>query len=732
MAEMDLKDALLERDPPRAYPEGEEAEFGFSLNFKALANVIRRNVVLIGSIVLGAVAIGAVITFLMVPTYNASAEILIEDQADQIIEGSELQKMGASWDTDRFLQTQLGILRSRSLARSVVQSGKFDRDASFFEALGSKIPTENDVDGKKLADMREEVAVDGMIKKLNVDMPVNSRIASIIINSRNPVLSAKLANLYAERYIEFNLNQKYQSSAYARRFLADQLNEARSKLAQSERDLNQYARAAGLIRVTSEGEAGRQESALSVTNDTLVQLNDAASKAIAERITAEDRWRTISGQSSLSVREVNSNPAIMDLLSQKAKAEGNLANEMARHLEGYATVKSGRAEIAELDSRINAIATSIKKSAYLDFQAAAEREKSLANRVNSLRNEALNEQDRGVQYSVLKRVADSNRALYETLLSRYNQINATAGAASNNVTLVDRAEVPRIPDSPNLLLNLVLALTFGLIAAGFAVFLKEIFDDAIRSPEDVEKKLGLPLLGLIPMQKEGNLSDELANRRSSVSEAYRSLVTNLRYSTASGLPHVLAVTSSRESEGKSTTARVIARDIAMLGQNVLLVDTDLRRPTLHHVMKDAGASGLTDVLTGQKTFEEVIHSSDVPTLSYISGLPMPPDPALILSGDGLAAFVEEARSRFDLVVLDCPPLLGLSDAAILASHADGVLFIIDASSFHRGAVKSAMRRLGLIGANMLGVVLNRFNPQAGDDDYSYYAYSYYSYGSKED
>ncbi|WP_404480176.1 GumC family protein [Novosphingobium sp. BL-52-GroH] len=732
MAEKNLQNKVFDRDGYGEYVEGEEEGLNLALFFKSLILIVRRNIALIAAIVAGTLFAGVVATMLITPKYKASAQVLIEDQADQIIEGSELQKVGATWDTDRFLQTQLGIVQSRSLARRVVQSGRFDRDAEFFKALGGEIPAAGELRGRKLEEAREEEAINLLIKSLKVELPSNSRIATMTLVSRNPELTARLANLYADRYIEYNLNQKYQSSAYARRFLSDQLSEARANLTQSERDLNQYARAAGLIRVTSQSETGRQESALSVTNNTLVQLNDAASRAAADRIAAEDRWQTLANQPPLSVPEVTANAAIQQLLAQKATAEAALAEESARHLDGYSTVKAKRAELAELDRRITTLANSIKKSAYIDYQSTLEREKSLTERVNKLRNEALDEQDRGVQYSVLKRVADTNRALYESLLSRYNQISATAGAASNNITLVDRAEVPRSPDSPKLFINLLLSFVLGLVIAAVAVFLREIFDDAIRTPQDVERKLGMPLLGLIPMMKDGDLGEKIADRRSGVSEAYRSLVTNLRYSTATGLPQVMAITSSREAEGKSTTARTIARDVATLGKNVLLVDTDLRRPTLHHAMGSTGNSGLTDVLTGQKTFDEVVQPSDVPTLNYISALPIPPDPALILAGEGLASVIAEARSRYDLVVLDCPPLLGLSDAAVLANYSDGVLFVIDASGFHRGAVKSALRRLALIKANILGVVLNRFDPKAGDNDYEYYAYNYYSYGSKED
>lgn len=734
LAGTNLKDLYLHRDESEALSNGEGAGPDLTMILKTVSAVIRRNIGLIASIVSGAVILGVALTLLVAPKYRSEVRVLIEDQADQIIEGSELQKAASYQDADRFLQTQLGIIQSRSLTQSVVESGKLDRDPAFFEAMGAEIPTDKDVSagGRSLDRIRKEAALALLQDNLRVDLPPDSRIASISISSRNASYSAKIAELYAERYIERNLNQKYDSSSYARRFLSDQLDEARIKVTESERDLNQYARAVGLIRVTSQGTSGNEESVLSVTNSSLVQLNDASSKATATRIVAEDRWKTLAKAAPLSIPEVTANPTVSTLLTEKSRAEAALAEERSRHRDDYTTVKSKQAEIAEYDRKIGAIAESIRKSAFLDYQSSIEQEKSLQNQVNALRGEALQEQDRGVQFAVLKRIADTNKALYDTLLSRYNQLNATAGAASNNLTLVDKAEVPTRPYSPRLALNIVLSLLFGLITAAAAVFLREIFDDAIRSPEDVENKLGMPLLGLIPIETEGDVAKLVTDRRSKLSEAYRSLVTNLRYSTTKGLPEILMVTSSRESEGKSTTARAIATDIALLGKRVLLVDSDLRRPTLHYSMNNRKLAGLTDLLTGQKPFDEVVHESEIETLHFMTALPMPPDPALILAGERLTSFLDEARQRYDTVVLDCPPLLGLSDAALLATHADGVLFVIDASSFHRGAVKSALRRLSLIRANIIGVVLNRFDPKVGAEDYSYYTYNYYSYGTNRD
>ncbi|QDK31502.1 GumC family protein [Sphingomonas sp. IC081] len=736
MAGLNLKDLQSAEGSQEGDFAGWGADTSLEVILKKVIAIVRRNVLLIAATVASVVVFGAIVTMLITPKYDSQAQVLVEDQADQIIEGSDLQRAGAAWDTDRFLQTQLGILQSRSLARSVVEAGRFHEDAAFYSAMGVDMPSDDDLarEGfakKAYGNARKDVAIDALTEALSVKLPMNSRIIAITIKSRSPEYAANLANMFAERYIDGNLRQKYESSAYARKFLADQLEQARTKVTQSEHDLNRYARAAGLIRVSNQGDSSKPEAELSVTGSTLVQLNDAASRATADRIAAQDRWQAISKAAPLSISEVNSNQAVQALVGEKARVEAELADARSRYVDDAPQVKAKKAQLAEFDRRIGVIAESIKRSSYLDYQSASEREQSLMAKVDSLRNEALNEQDRGVQYSVLKRIADTNRALYDTLLSRYNQINAIAGAAVNNITLVDRAEVPTEPSSPKLILNIALSFIVGLLVAAAAVLLREVFDGSIRSPEDVEVKVGLPLLGLIPLEPKRDVNDALEDRRSGVGEAYSTLVTNLRYSTANGLPELLMVTSSREGEGKSTASRTIARDLARLGKRVLLVDADLRRPTLHGYLAERNKRGLADYLTNQKTFDEIVAPTDVENLNYVTALPMPPDPALLLGGEGVNRFVADARARYDLVIIDSPPLLGLSDAALLANHADGVLFVIDASVFHRGALKSALRRLKLVNAKILGVVLNRFDPKNSGDNYSYYD-SYYTYGQAED
>lgn len=720
-------------DPVR-YPVQEDGMGpGFDLKLRQIYLAVLRNAVWLAVIVAVFVALGIAVTLLITPKYASTALVMVEQASTELIKGGDVNPSGESWDAERFLQTQLDIIRSKTLASRVVDEAKLADDPRFYGAFGMTMPDVDTAGGQqKLAAARKQVATDLLAGSLSTNLPINSGVIQLGFTTEDPVISAKLANSYAEVFVENNLSRKFDSSLYARRFLQDQLEQARARLETSERDLNRYSRAAGLIRLSGQGEQKGEDSALSVTNDALVQLNSSANTATSERVAAEDGWKTISNQPLLSIPQVIGNAAIQALLTQKAQLEGQLADERARHLDDYPTVKALKAQIASLNGRIDSIGQSVKKSVYLEYQAALEKEKSLKEQVSGLRTDALTEQDRGVQFTLLRRVADTNRALYDALLERYNQINASAGSASNNVSLVDRAEVASKPSSPNFFFNTALALVLGLIAGAVFVYLREIFDDRIREPGDVEHKLGLPLLGLIPVAEHADVDVDLLAPKSIIYEAYHSLVTNLQYAAADGLPRVLAVTSSGQGEGKTTTSWAVAADLARLGKSVILIDADLRRPSLHRRIKKGGEQrGLTDVLIGQATLSELMVPSGTPNLTYLTALPIPPDPTVLLGGGNFGKIIDEAKERFDIVVVDCPPLLGLSDTPSIAKHVDGFLFMVDASGFHRGAVKSALRRLALIGAKVFGVVLMKFDPKGSGSDYSYYAYNYYSYGASD-
>ena len=732
--------ARPEAGAQRKYPsldDGADESF-LDIDLRRVGAAIRRNLLGIIAILVIALAAGVLVTLLMRPQYMATSQVLIEQQADAIIEGAETQAYTPPQETERFLQTQVDVIESRSLAERVVESENLADREDFFAAQGTDLPQPDALAGSDasgaegLARLRRETAIGLVMDGLSVELPVDSRLVSIHFQSGDPVIAAEMSNSIAQNFIEANLARKFDSSAYAREFLAQQLQDARSKLEQSEKDLNAFSRAAGLIRVTGQGQNADQETTLSVTTETLQQLNEAASIATAERIMAENSWRNVANQPVSSIPQVLNNSAYTSLVRERAVVEAALAQEKARHLDEHPNVQALEAQANRIDEQIQDVGQSVKNSIRLAFEATRDRENEIRQQVGSVRDAALDEQDRGVQYNVLKRVAETDRALYNTLLTRFNELSATAGATSNNVSMVDVAQVPRTPSSPNLIINLVVALRGGTILAAGFVFLREQFDDVLRTPEDVERKLGIPLLGLIPMIQGNAPAEDLEDPKSPVSEAYQSLVTNLRYSTGQGIPRTLTVTSAQAGEGKTTSAGKLALEFAELGRKTLLIDADLRRPTLHRKLENRKQEGFTTVLAGERSVEEVVVPSGHPNLSYMTALPMPPDPAALLGGTQFDDLIANLLTKYDSVVFDAPPMLGLSDAPTLAAHTDAILVVIDAHSGHRGAVKSALRRLEMVNANVIGAVLTKFNPKNVSGEYSYYGSDYYTYDHADD
>ncbi len=723
----------------RQYPSDPAADDAFfDIDLRRVWAAVRRNWLPIAAILALSLGLGVLVTLLMRPQFVAESQVLIEQQADQIIENTETQPFNPPQETERFLQTQVDVIQSRSLAQRVVESENLADREEFFAAQGAELPQLDSLPGtgysgpEGLKRLRRDLAVNMVTDGLSVTLPVDSRLVAIGYRSGDPRIAAEMANSIAQNFIESNLARKFDSSAYAREFLAQQLEDSRKKLEQSEKDLNTFSRAAGLIRVSGQGQNADQETTLSVTNDTLQQLNTAASQAVADRIAAENAWRNIANQPISSVPQVLANPAYSQLVRQRSEIEAKLADERTRHLDDHPSVQALEAQSAEVNQQISQVGQSIKNSVRLAYEATRDRETEIVGQVSQVRGEALDEQDRGVQYNVLKRVAETDRALYNTLLTRFNELSATAGATSNNVSMVDAAEVPREPSSPNLIINMIVALLGGMLAAAGFVFLREQFDDVLRTPEDVERKLGIPLLGLVPKIQGDHPEEDLADPKSPVSESYQSLVTNLRYSTGEGIPRTLTVTSAQAGEGKTTTAGKLALEFAELGRKTLLIDADLRRPTLHRKLANRRQEGFTTILAGEKAIDDVVIPSGHKHLSYMTALPMPPDPAALLSTTRFDDLIAELLKRFECVVFDAPPMLGLSDAPTLAAHTDAVLVVIDAESGHRGAVKTALRRLYMVKANVIGAVLTKFNPKNVSGEYSYYGSDYYAYQHKDD
>ncbi len=704
-----------------------------AFDVRHITAAIRGNLLLIGAIIGATIALAVLITMVETPRFTAASTIQINASSTRVFsekdaEQSEASEIGNN-DADRYLKTQVDVLKSRGLATRVSQKLKLTSNPRFFAS--------QEVDAPEASDSAAEVR-DKMIrilsKNLKVTLPRDSRILTISFESTDAALSADIANAYASEFINSSLQRRFDSSAYARDFVSSQLAETKRKLEVSERDLNQYSRSAGLIRTRNA--STDKESNMnggSVTTTSLLELNHAANDATAKRIALEGRWKSVGSGGSLASTDVVSNTTIATLLTQKATLESELQQERSRHLDDYPTVKAKSQQLAALNRQIQANAGNIRSAVRADYQAALDTEKQLISQVNRLKGATLSEQDSNVQYGLLAREVDTNREVYDGLLQRYKQLNASAGISLSNIAIIDTADVPLEPSSPNLLKNLMLALIIGIGLAAVTVFLKDQFDDSIRVPEDIESKLGLPLLGVVPRSHEGEPDDALSDPKSPISEAYNSLRGSLLYSTSDGLPHVMLITSAQQSEGKTTTSYATANGFARMGKKVVLIDADMRRPSLHRRIGYDNERGLSTLLTTQDPLQSSWQASGQNNLTLIPSGPVPPSPTELLSSTRLEEILQELAALFDVVIIDSPPILGLADSPMMAALVDGVIFVVEADRSRRGALKTALRRLRSMRPIILGAVLTKFDPLKAGNRYStYYGYEYYQYDSSTD
>jgi capsular exopolysaccharide synthesis family protein len=713
---------------------GENGAGGFSLNIPLIMATIRRNLIPIVGIIAICVLLGIAVTLLSTRIYRGSAVVQIEQTSDNVVDTQSVDASTPIADSTRFLETQKAILASRTLAGEVAQRLNLYNNNFIVRMGGDPLSSAN----ASAQDPVMQNAVIGLLRKnMTLDLPGNSRAATISFDSPNPALSASVADGYAASYMDQNLAHKSAGATYARTFILQQLNLTQRALEASQRKAIAYAQSAGLIAIgpTSGGGAndgGSDSAAGTLSTSTLVQLNNAYGDAQAERIRAQQRWESAKKTPLMNIPEVLANPAVQSMFQKRADLRSNLQDQKQRYKAGHPIILQLSAQIAELDGEIQHQATNIKNSFEQTYLSDVKQEEALKSSVSGLRGDALGDQQKEIELNILERDANTNRSLYNALLQRYKELTVSAGIETNNLSLIDPAVITHSPIHPKPFINLAVALLAGVVLAALFVAGRELLDDAIRTPDDVARKLDVPVLGTIPVTK-GELRpiDELKDPRSALSEAYYSLRTALEFSTPQGLPRVLTFTSSRPSEGKSTSALATAQNLARIGKRVLLVDADLRLPSLHRQLQLKNNGGFVSQLTAQQPLIEVVQKLDGENLDFLASGPLPPNPTDLLSNFALGRFFQIALASYDVLVVDCPPVMGFADSLQLASMAEGVVFVVDSNVGHRGAAKQALKRLASSHAPVLGVLLTKFDADASGYGYGYgYGYSY-SYGGDE-
>lgn len=673
-------------------------------------------------LILGAVAIGlagaVVVTFLTTPLYRARATLEINPPQIEAVDQSKVSNAGSGYfDQRAYMQTQIGLLQSKNLAERVAQDLNLVSNPSVVPMSADR--------SKRLQAAAGWVLAGFMAKPVQ-----ESRLIELTYVSPSPTLAAQVVNSYADNFIQSNLERRYESTAYARHFLEKQIATTKTELENSERQLVAYAEAQQIITIgNSGGDPGKGgNEGTSLQSASLTALNQALAEATTKRIAAQEAYQN--EMRSGPTAEVNESTSA--LRNERARLEAQYQQNLATYKPDYPTMVSLRAQIDALDQQIRrevgTVATGRSNSLLSAYRAAAAAERQLQGQVNRLKNAVLNLREKSIQYNILQRGVDTNRTLYDSLLERYKQIGVAGGVGTNNVSVVDRADVPGGPFKPNMMLNLLIGLGLGLVAGLGAALALEFLNDTIKTPDDVREKLHLPSLGVIPMKKGSEaVAEELKDQSSAVSEAYFSLRTSLQFTTDNGAPKSLLITSTRAAEGKSSTTLALSQSFARLGHRVLLIDGDLRKPAFVTGLEPN--EGLSKLLTNHEPLKSHILDTQYENLSLLPCGPLPPNPAELLASPRLKAILADALTKFDMVIVDGPPVLGLADAPLLSGVCRGTLLVVESGRTRTKAALDAITRLKAAGGNLVGAALTKFRARSHGYGYGYgYGYEPYRYG----
>ena len=720
---LDLLDDAREADPDE-------------IDLRAYWRILVKRRRLIASVVAATIALALLLTLMTQPLYRASAMIQIDKEPAPIVQTTGAQYYDG-WDPE-FLNTQYELLKSRALAERVANELDLDGGALanlddpgwLGRVMGLLRPESKDSKARaaQAAPAADRAAVlkqaAGVVQGGLTVMPIaESRLVNLNFDSPDPQFSTRVVNAVAEGFIASSLERRMGTNSYAKTYLEDQLRQTKGKLEDSERKLVEFAQKEGLVNTGGDG--------TSLATQNLTDLNGALAEAQSQRIRSEARWRQASSGGAMPA-DMLSASGIQGLQTQRAALMGQYQQKLAVFKPDYPEMQQLKRQMDEIDRQIGAESGRIRASVKAEYDAASKQESMLVGQINALRGQALDVDTRSIQYNILKREADTNRQLYDSLLQRFKEVGAAGDVRSNNISIVDRAQ-GGWRFKPNLFMNLLYGIAAGLLLGVLGAFVLEFLDDTLKTPEDLEQKLRLAVLGIIPkLGPKESVASVAADPRSAFSEAYRSVRTALQFSTDHGVPRSLLITSASPSEGKSTTALALARDLAQLGRRVLLIDGDLRNPSLHKQLGLRSEIGLSNLLAGASGLSDAVQETQHERLHVMLAGPLPPNPAELLSGSKLLSLLTVATERYDQIIIDGPPVLGLADAPILANAVEGTLLVVTSAKTRISTAQAALKRLLSARARVIGGLLTKYDAKTAGYGYGYaYHYDgYYAYGGK--
>jgi succinoglycan biosynthesis transport protein ExoP len=695
--------------------------------------ILRKHQWLILSFMLAVVSITAIGTFRMQPVYVATSRIEIDRENSNILPFQNTDDYMA--DLENYIETQSKILTSETLALQTIRSGilsgqtDFSSDPSSSDALATG----------SLANLKPPPELGAFLGSLSVRRVPNSRLMDVSFESTNPLQAAQIVNAHIKNYVEQNFQSRYEATTRASTWLTDQLNELKIRVEKAEDARITYER---------QNQIWALDDKQNVTTQRLADLNKQWTDVQAERMRKQSLFEFAKAGDVDSVPQIRDNPAVQDLLRKRAEIYSQFTDASNQYGPNFPKVQRLQSQLKELDAAAEKEKRAVVVRLESEYAEAHQRELLLSKALDQQKAEVNQMSERMVQYSILKREADANKALYDGLLTKLKEAGISAGLRSSNIRVVDPAMVPTYPTRPAKTRNIALSFLVGLVGGIGLALLREYMDNTVKSPDDIEALVRLPSLAVVPAFSEPN-GDRTRSKllkgastnghdkrielvaqhlpKSQMSEAFRALRTSLLLSQADHPPQVILVTSALPREGKTTAAANLAVTLAQLGDRTLLIDADLRKPGIGRLLSLGSGkyAGLSSFLAGVSSLDLVtIQHPAIPNLSAIPTGPLPPNPADLLSSHKLDEAIAELRTKFKFIVIDSPPIMAATDAVILSVKADGVLLVVRSGETPKEAFTRTRDLLLSVKCHLLGVVLNAVDSTAPD---YYYSYRYYPY-----
>jgi polysaccharide biosynthesis transport protein len=738
--------------------------------------VVKRRRLLV-LVFLAVLALGVLITASMTPLYTAIVTLKIEPQApteEMIKSGTTLSGGSSSYD---YYQTQFALLKSRVLAATIIKKldlgsnpaflsppDVIDRLRSrFFRFLNSVVNYVAEFLGFRAA--RQQITpptgetafelgvhprlISRYLSFLAVTPQKNTRLVGISFTTPNPHLSQELAKTHATDFITMSLQTRFELTNEARDFLEKKLSDLKKKIASSEGAFNRFLQTHGVVSL---------EGNENIIVERLLDLNKRLTEARAKHIELETLSQTLKNKSFQHLSQVVTNPMITQLKGRLDSLEAEQAGLAAIFKPGHPRILELKQQISEARQRLSLEFADIVRGVETEYSVARARATALQNEVKRQQEAALNLKELGVDYTILQGEAAANRAVYDSLRRRLNEANISNDIALSNLQIVEPAEKPLSSSSPNVKLNLTLSTAIGLaLGAGLALF-REHLDTTLKTPADIWRTLSLPTLGIVPLlsslprrryrfgrmlkrslQRRLPRSSSVAARSaapglmtfyrplSPLAESFRTIRSSLLLSQAEKPPQVLLITSAQTGDGKTTSTLNLAVAFAQSGHAAVVIDADLRKGSCHRLLQMPNITGLSHLLTSNLPIEEALQQTTMEGLSLLSRGTSLPNPADFMASQRMKQILQDLRHRYNFVLIDSPPALVMSDAAVLSKLCDGILLIVRSQKTTPSAASRAVELFEMVDARILGVVLNGVDMRYPDfADYRHYYKSYYA------